>query len=181
RVELPAPLPLDENGPLEPAGAPSGAPFEAGRMELGPSRAGKSHLTANAVGAAFAEARAEDFWRPFTAALRARIRGNKTTLVFTNSRRMAEKLVRFLNEGQPEEIAYAHHGSLAREIRFAVERRFKEGRLPCLVATSSLELGIDIGDLDEVLLVTTPLSVAATVQRVGRAGHSVGAVSRGRF
>ena len=125
--------------------------------------------------------RSEDFWRPFVAALRERIRANRTTLIFTNSRRMAEKLTRFLNEGQPADIAYAHHGSLSQEIRLAVERRFKEGRLPALVATSSLELGIDIGDLDEVLLVQSPFSVASTVQRVGRAGHAVGAVSRGRF
>ncbi|HET9769063.1 MAG TPA: helicase-related protein, partial [Thermoanaerobaculia bacterium] len=125
--------------------------------------------------------RSEDFWRPFVAALRERIRVNRTTLIFTNSRRMAEKLTRFLNEGQPADIAYAHHGSLSKEIRLAVERRFKEGRLPALVATSSLELGIDIGDLDEVLLVQSPFSVASTVQRVGRAGHAVGAVSRGRF
>ncbi|HVS01791.1 MAG TPA: DEAD/DEAH box helicase [Thermoanaerobaculia bacterium] len=121
------------------------------------------------------------FWPALAAALRQRIHANRTTLVFTNSRRMAEKLTRFLNEGEEEDLAYSHHGSLSREIRLAVEERFKRGLLPALVATSSLELGIDIGDLDEVLLVQTPATIASAVQRVGRAGHAVGAVSRGRF
>jgi ATP-dependent helicase Lhr and Lhr-like helicase len=182
-VELPAPLPLDGGMPQEPSGTIGGSGGSRSEIAAGAARprdAPLPHPVTSVPGFAGPQ-RSEDFWRPFVAALRERIRANRTTLIFTNSRRMAEKLTRFLNEGQPADIAYAHHGSLSKEIRLAVERRFKEGRLPALVATSSLELGIDIGDLDEVLLVQSPFSVASTVQRVGRAGHAVGAVSRGRF
>ncbi len=77
------------------------------------------------------------------------------------------------------ELAYAHHGSLSREIRLAVEERLKKGELKAIVATSSLELGIDIGDLDGVILIETPASVSSAIQRIGRSGHSVGALSRG--
>ena len=181
-VELPAPLPEDGGPPPDPvpsvgSGERSSAPVE-GRGAR--ARDGGAHPATSVPGFS-TPPRSEDFWRPFVAALRERIRQNRTTLIFTNSRRMAEKLTRFLNEGQSADLAYAHHGSLSKEIRLAVERAFKEGRLPALVATSSLELGIDIGDLDEVLLVQSPFSVASAVQRVGRAGHAVGAVSRGRF
>jgi ATP-dependent Lhr-like helicase len=107
------------------------------------------------------------------------IAGNRSTLFFVNSRRHAEKLARFINEGQPAPLAWAHHGSLSRELRLVVEQRLKRGELPALVATSSLELGIDIGALDQVILVQTPFSVASAVQRLGRAGHRVGEASRG--
>jgi ATP-dependent Lhr-like helicase len=164
-VQLPAPLP--EGGEQPPDPTPREALAPAAQPRRGP------------LGGVGGHAIAADFWTPFVAALKERIRRNRTTLVFSNSRRMAEKLTRLLNDGEPEDIAYAHHGSLAREIRLAVERRFKEGRLPALVATSSLELGIDIGDLDEVLMVGSPPTVASTVQRLGRAGHAVGEISRG--
>ena len=120
-------------------------------------------------------------WEPVIADLRERIRSNRSTLLFANSRRVTEKVTRLLNEDQEGELAYSHHGSLSREIRSVVEERLKEGRLSAIVSTSSLELGIDIGALDEVILLRTPPSVAAAVQRLGRAGHGVGEVSRGRF
>ena len=104
---------------------------------------------------------------------------NRSTLFFVNSRRHAEKLARFINEGQPQTLAWSHHGSLSRELRLVVEQRLKRGELKAIVATSSLELGIDIGSLDQVILVQTPFSVASAVQRLGRAGHSVGQPSRG--
>ena len=104
---------------------------------------------------------------------------NRTTLFFVNSRRHAEKLSRFINEGQPEPLAWPHHGSLSRELRLVVEQRLKRGELKAIVATSSLELGIDIGSLDQVILVQTPFTVASAVQRLGRAGHRVGEPSRG--
>ncbi|HEY9593262.1 MAG TPA: DEAD/DEAH box helicase [Spirochaetia bacterium] len=104
---------------------------------------------------------------------------NRSTLFFVNSRRHAEKLVRFINEGSPEPLAWSHHGSLSRELRMVVEQRLKRGELRAIVATSSLELGIDIGSLDEVILVQTPFSVASAIQRLGRAGHTVGAASSG--
>src|SRR5919204_462592 len=109
------------------------------------------------------------------------VRAHNSTLIFVNARRAAERLALRLNELAEEEIARAHHGSLAREERTLVEEELKSGRLPCLVATSSLELGIDMGAVDLVLQVESPKSVARGLQRIGRAGHSVGDVSKGRI
>ncbi|MHB8910048.1 MAG: DEAD/DEAH box helicase [Syntrophales bacterium] len=119
-------------------------------------------------------------WWPLLAeTFRAIIREGGSTLLFANSRRGAEKVTRLINEGEPEELAYAHHGSLSREIRLAVEERLKRGELKAIVATSSLELGIDIGALDRVILIETPPSISAAIQRIGRSGHGVGGTSRG--
>jgi ATP-dependent Lhr-like helicase len=120
-------------------------------------------------------------WPAVVAEVKRSLAANRSTLAFGNSRRTVEKLTRLVNEAEREPPAWAHHGSLSREVRQVVEDRLKRGELRAIVATSSLELGIDIGALDEVLLVTTPPSVAAAVQRLGRAGHQVGGVSRGRF
>ena len=127
------------------------------------------------------EAAAQDtkIWEPLAENFRDLIDGNRSTLFFTNSRRLAEQITLKVNEDQPAPIAYAHHGSLARDIRAEVERRLKAGELKAIVATSSLEMGIDIGHLDEVVLVQTPPSIAAALQRIGRAGHGVGEVSQG--
>jgi ATP-dependent helicase Lhr and Lhr-like helicase len=100
-------------------------------------------------------------------------------LVFTDSRRRAERLAFLVNESKGEGAAWAHHGSLSREARRLVEERFKAGELGCVIATASLELGIDIGSVGEVVLAGTPGSVASTLQRVGRSGHGVGEASRG--
>lgn len=121
----------------------------------------------------------EAFWYDLVQEIKSRIRKNRSTLIFTNTRRHAEKLARMINEDEDIQLAYAHHGSLSKEIRLVVEQRLKAGELSAIVATSSLELGIDIGELDEVLLVQTPFSVSSTLQRLGRAGHGVGQVSRG--
>jgi len=107
-----------------------------------------------------------------------RIQANRSTLIFSNSRRQTEKVTRMINERVGETIAFAHHGSLSREIRFFVEQKMKEGELKAIVATSSLEMGIDIGNIDEVLLIQAPFSVSSAVQRIGRGGHNVGDVSR---
>lgn len=115
------------------------------------------------------------------ARLLPRIRANRSTLIFANTRAMTEQLTLSLNRQAGETLAWAHHGSLAREVRQEVEQRLKAGRLKALVSTSSLEMGIDIGSLDEVILVQSPNSVSSALQRVGRAGHQVGAVSRGSF
>jgi len=117
-------------------------------------------------------------WPAITDACREIIQGNRSTLIFTNSRRQAEQLTWKINAGEEEMLAYAHHGALAREIRLEVERRMKAGRLKAIIATSTLELGIDIGALDEVVLIGTPPTVSAAVQRAGRAGHRVGETSR---
>jgi ATP-dependent Lhr-like helicase len=107
------------------------------------------------------------------------IRSHTSTIVFVNSRRLAERLAQRLNELAGEDLVRAHHGSIAREQRLQIEEELKSGRLPALVATSSLELGIDMGAVDLVIQVESPTSVARGLQRVGRAGHQVGAPSKG--
>ncbi|MGH9150768.1 MAG: DEAD/DEAH box helicase, partial [Acidimicrobiales bacterium] len=109
------------------------------------------------------------------------IRAHRSTLVFVNSRRLAERLSARLNELAGQELVRAHHGSIAREQRLDIEDALKAGKLPALVATSSLELGIDMGAIDLVVQVESPPSVASGLQRIGRAGHRVGEPSRGRI
>ena len=104
-----------------------------------------------------------------------------TTLVFVNTRRMAERAARHLGELLGREHVAAHHGSLAKELRLDAERKLKAGQLKVLVATASLELGIDIGDVDLVCQLGSPRSIAAFLQRVGRSGHQVGGVPKGRL
>jgi len=128
-----------------------------------------------------AAATQDSFWDPFVLEIKRTISRNRSTLIFVNSRRLCEFLALKINEGEREPIAYAHHGSLALEIRSEVEKKLKAGELRAIVATHSLELGIDIGSLDEVILVQAPSSVSSAIQRIGRAGHRVGEVSRGTF
>jgi ATP-dependent Lhr-like helicase len=109
------------------------------------------------------------------------VREHHSTIVFVNNRRSAERVALRLNELAEGEIARAHHGSLSREERTTIEEQLKAGELPCLVATSSLELGIDMGAVDLVLQIESPKSVARGLQRIGRAGHGVGDVSKGRI
>jgi ATP-dependent Lhr-like helicase len=109
------------------------------------------------------------------------IRAHSSTLIFVNSRRLAERLSSRLNELAGEDLVRAHHGSVAREQRLQIEEDLKEGRLPALVATSSLELGIDMGAIDLVVQIEAPPSVASGMQRIGRAGHSVGEPSVGKI
>ncbi len=142
------------------------------------------------------EATRRSIWPAIYPELLDLIEQHRSTIVFVNNRRGAERLALRLNElatdraaagapgladAPPREIARAHHGSLAREERLVVEEMLKAGELPCLVATSSLELGIDMGAVDLVIQVESPKSVARGLQRIGRAGHSVDAVSRGRI
>jgi ATP-dependent Lhr-like helicase len=107
------------------------------------------------------------------------IRESRTTLVFVNNRAQAEKIAARVNNLAEEEIALPYHGSLARERRFALEERLKAGTLRALVTTSSLELGIDIGSVDLVIQLQSPKRVASALQRIGRAGHTLGVPSRG--
>ncbi|HET9010701.1 MAG TPA: DEAD/DEAH box helicase, partial [Gemmatimonadaceae bacterium] len=109
------------------------------------------------------------------------IRGARTTLVFVNNRAQAERMAARVNQLAEEEIALPYHGSLSRERRFLLEERLKAGELRALVTTSSLELGIDVGSVDLVIQLQSPKRVAAALQRVGRAGHSLDATSRGVF
>jgi ATP-dependent Lhr-like helicase len=160
------------------------------------------------VGSAAGTAQRPSIWPAVERRLLALVREHRSTIVFANSRRLAERLTSRLNElaaeeaeeegvqeldafpaeaigqsgiggGAPPTVAKAHHGSMSREQRTLVEEELKGGLLPCVVATSSLELGIDMGAVDLVVQVEAPPSVASGLQRVGRAGHHVGAVSRG--
>ncbi len=106
---------------------------------------------------------------------------HRTTLVFVNTRRMAERTTRHLAERLGAAVVAAHHGSLAREQRLTAEQKLKRGELRVLVATASLELGIDIGDVELVCQLGSPRSISAFLQRVGRAGHQVAGVSKGRL
>ncbi len=122
-----------------------------------------------------------DVWELVYDRLAALAAEHRTTLVFVNTRRMAERAARHLSERLGNAVVAAHHGSLAREQRLDAERRLKRGELRVLVATASLELGIDIGDVELVCQLGSPRSISAFLQRVGRAGHQVGGVSKGRL
>src|SRR5690349_2615149 len=108
------------------------------------------------------------------------IRAHRTTLVFVNTRRLAERAARHLADRLGDDAVTSHHGSLAKEHRLAAEERLKRGQLKALVATSSLELGIDIGDVDLVCQFGSPRAIAAFLQRVGRSGHGLGRLPKGR-
>src|SRR5580698_10077706 len=189
RIELQVVVPVEDMTDLDSGPGSSGEPAEDGPA---PSRSIWPHV----------EARVLDL-----------IEQHKSTIVFANSRRLAERLCGRLNElaaeragflepapgwgggrtpaeimaqagtaaGAPTEVARAHHGSVSRQERAEIEEALKAGRLPAVVATSSLELGIDMGAVDLVIQVESPPSVASGLQRTGRAGHHVGDVSRGIF
>jgi ATP-dependent helicase Lhr and Lhr-like helicase len=127
------------------------------------------------------EQSSRSIWPSIYPAILDLVRAHRSTIVFVNNRRLAERLALRLNELAGEELARAHHGSLAREQRIVVEELLKAGQIPCLVATSSLELGIDMGAVDLVIQVESPKSVARGLQRVGRAGHDLHSVSKGRI
>ena len=168
RIEVPVDSMTEPGGPIDPA-----------RDPLEPVPGG--------------EATRGSIWPAIYPELLRLVREHSSTIVFVNNRRSAERVALRLNElaaAQAEgvdpaapatEIARAHHGSLAREERTKVEELLKAGELPCLVATSSLELGIDMGAVDLVLQIESPKSVARGLQRIGRAGHGVDQVSRGRI
>jgi ATP-dependent helicase Lhr and Lhr-like helicase len=120
-------------------------------------------------------------WPSIYPALLELVEQHRSTIVFVNNRRLAERLALRLNELADKDIARAHHGSLAREQRLEVEELLKRGDIPALVATSSLELGIDMGAVDLVVQVESPKSVARGLQRVGRAGHRLDEPSKGRI
>ena len=162
--------------------------FPALEEEL-PAKPGKNDLS-----------RAEKYGKRYTPLIDyilRRVWEGSTVLVFAESRRRAERLCFFLNteaaamsaggKGIPVRfsntgaVAFPHHGSLSKEIRRSVEKGLAEGRLPCVVATASLELGIDIGDIDEVVLAGSTGNVSQALQRIGRCGHGVGQVSKGRL
>ncbi|AOJ71396.1 MULTISPECIES: DEAD/DEAH box helicase [Burkholderia] len=124
---------------------------------------------------------ANDVWERIYDRIAELAAAHRTTLVFVNTRRMAERAARHLAERLGADAIAAHHGSLAKEHRFDAEQRLKHGKLKLLVATASLELGIDIGDVDLVCQLGSPRGIAPFLQRVGRSGHRVGGVPKGRL
>jgi ATP-dependent Lhr-like helicase len=122
-----------------------------------------------------------DVWGQLHARLEALIGAHRTTLIFVNTRRMAERLARHLSDSLGKDKVTAHHGSMSKEHRFDAEQRLKRGDLKALVATASLELGIDIGDVDLVCQIGTPRAISTFLQRVGRSGHAVGGTPKGRL
>ena len=124
---------------------------------------------------------ANEVWEEVYDRLEALIEEHRTTLIFVNTRRLAERMAKNLSERIGEDAVTAHHGSLARGHRLEAEQALKGGRLRALVATASLELGIDIGHVDLVCQVGSPGSISAFIQRVGRAGHAVGETPKGRL
>lgn len=124
---------------------------------------------------------ANEVWVEIYDRLEQLINAHHTTLIFVNTRRLAERAAAALEERLGEAAVTAHHGSLAKEHRLSAEQRLKQGQLKALVATASLELGIDIGDVDLVCQLGSPHGIAAFLQRVGRSGHSLGAVPKGRL
>ena len=122
-----------------------------------------------------------EVWAEVYRRLRALIEAHRTTLVFVNTRRMAERVARALTESLGEENVTSHHGSLSRERRLAAEQRLKAGDLKALVATASLELGIDIGDVDLVCQLGSTRSISTFLQRAGRSGHAVHGTPKGRL
>jgi ATP-dependent Lhr-like helicase len=160
---------LRGGAPRPPTDSPQGRPYPT--VEMG--KVAEDDTGSGAV--------AQSIWAHVQPALLELVRAHRSTLIFVNARRGAERLAAQLNELAGEELVKAHHGSIAREQRLAIEDALKQGELRALVATSSLELGIDMGAVDLVVQVESPGSVARGLQRVGRAGHHVGMPSRGRI
>ncbi len=167
RIEVPvedmARLPGTSTGaPSTAAGASRAAPTDD--IPSGPASAGSGRPS---------------IWSAIHPRLLELIRSHQSTLIFVNSRRLAERLAGALNELAGEVLVRSHHGSIAREQRMEIEDRLKSGLLRALVATSSLELGIDMGAIDLVVQIEAPPSVASGLQRIGRSGHQIDAISEG--
>ncbi|MFT6232098.1 MAG: ATP-dependent Lhr-like helicase, partial [Myxococcota bacterium] len=161
-LEIVVPV-ADMEAPIQSVTAEEGGPV------LGPTSGGGKRKLSPSI------------WPALHPKLLELIRAHRTTILFVNSRLLCERLAQSLNELAGEELVRAHHGSIARAQREQIEDMLKHGQLPALVATSSLELGIDMGAVDLVIQIASPGSVARGLQRIGRAGHGVGEVSKGRI
>ncbi|MCH2129570.1 MAG: DEAD/DEAH box helicase [Pirellulaceae bacterium] len=122
-----------------------------------------------------------DQWQSVNQQIVELIRSHRSTLIFVNTRRLAERVTHWLTELLGDEVVSSHHGSLSADIRLDTERRLKAGELKAVVATASLELGIDIGYIDLVIQIGSPRSIAALLQRIGRSGHALGLIPKGRL
>jgi len=162
-------------GNVDPDGTPNCVVVDAGhgrRLDLAVEVPASSPLEA---------VMAHEVWDEYYDRLAELIREHRTTLVFANTRRLAERVTRHLSDRLGEERVASHHGSLAKEHRLESERRLKAGELSALVATASLELGIDIGSVDLVCQLGSTRSIATLLQRVGRSGHQLGGLPKGRL
>jgi ATP-dependent helicase Lhr and Lhr-like helicase len=172
--------PIDALAHLLVGAAPDGAPSAKPRIiDVGHQR--PRDLSIEVPDSPLAAVMSNEVWQQVYNRLADLINAHRTTLVFVNTRRMAERVAHELSERMADGAIAAHHGSMAKEQRLAAEQRLKHGELKALVATASLELGIDIGDADLVCQLGSPRSIAAFLQRVGRSGHAVGRTPKGRL
>lgn len=160
-------------------GGPADAPRDCTIVDTGHTR--ERDLALELPNVPLEPVMATDVWEQVYDRIAGLAAAHRTTLVFVNTRRTAERMARHLADRLGKEAIAAHHGSLAKEHRFDAEQRLKRGELKLLVATASLELGIDIGDVDLVCQVGSPRGIAPFLQRVGRSGHHVGGVPKGRL
>ncbi|KZC20595.1 MULTISPECIES: DEAD/DEAH box helicase [Rhodanobacter] len=172
--------------PPQPSPATEGSPFGASRggnpvtiIDVGHTR--PRDLAIEVPPVPLEAVMSNDAWEAVYDRLAQLVRAHRTTLVFVNTRRMAERAARHLSERLGKEHVAAHHGSLAKELRLDAEQRLKRGELKVLVATASLELGIDIGEVDLVCQLGSPRSIAAFLQRAGRSGHSIDGTPKARL
>lgn len=161
------------------AGSDATPAREPGIVDSGHHRA--RDLAIEVPGAPLEAVMSAEVWSQVYDRLAELIAEHRTTLVFVNTRRLAERIARELSDRLGEEAVTSHHGSMAKEHRLLAEQRLKRGELKALVATASLELGIDIGDVTLVCQIASPRSIASFLQRVGRSGHVVGGLPKGRL
>ncbi|MEO8803309.1 MAG: DEAD/DEAH box helicase [Rudaea sp.] len=178
--------PEHSNGPPSPQPSPPSPPSVGEKVQVdceivdvGYTR--KRDLALELPDAPLSAVMSGEVWEQVYNRLAQLIEQHRTTLIFVNTRRMAERMARHLSERLGKEAVTSHHGSLAREQRLAAEQRLKRGDLRALVATASLELGIDIGNVDLVCQIASPRSISTFLQRAGRAGHSVGGLPKARL
>ncbi len=183
-IEIRVPVPdmtRPDRIPRESPPAPGDAAEDAATDDGGVAFAAPEGLLLRDLAARDEAEQGQSLWPAIYPELLADIRAHRSTIVFTNSRGLCERLAQRLNELADEELARAHHGSISHDTRREIEDALKTGTLRCIVATSSLELGIDMGAVDLVLMVESPGAVSRGLQRIGRAGHQVGEASRGRI
>ncbi|HEX7908477.1 MAG TPA: DEAD/DEAH box helicase, partial [Paraburkholderia sp.] len=161
------------------AGIDSGLPADCAIVDVGHIR--ERDLALEIPPVPLEAVMANEVWERVYDRLAELVAMHRTTLVFVNTRRMAERAARHLTERLGKDVVAAHHGSLAKEHRFEAEQRLKRGELRVLIATAALELGIDIGDVDLVCQMGSPRAIAPFLQRVGRSGHHVGGMPKGRL
>jgi ATP-dependent Lhr-like helicase len=172
--------PIEEVRNLLTGAGPQGEPAPKAKIvDTGHQR--ERELVIEVPGSPLEAVMSGETWQQVYDQLVGLIEQHRTTLVFVNTRRMAERMARALSERLGETAVTAHHGSMAKEHRLSAEQRLKHGQLKALVATASLELGIDIGDVDLVCQIGSPRSIASFLQRVGRSGHAVGGLPKGRL